>query len=165
MLLALDISLTTGATWGAPKGRPSSAVWKLPPGRDNLNRAMHCLRLNVITTCRMHRVEITCIESSMKVIDSEHSEYSAFCLTSLQAVAREAAYSAGCRVEMVECAVWRKHFLGRSNLSREEAKAFAEKRCDQLQYSYVDDNTAESNGIWDWGVSKFYTRSSIIAGI
>jgi len=164
MLLALDLSLTSGAAWGAPNGRPSSAVWKLPAGRENLDRAMSCLRLNVMTTCRMHRVEIVCVEASMKVIDREHSEYSAFCLTSLQAVAREAAYSGGARVHLVNCQEWRRHFIGHGNLPGDEAKKLAMQRCGQLGYPYADHNAAEACGVWDWGIAKFYSRSSRLAG-
>ncbi len=165
MLLALDISLTTGAAWGgADAPRPRTAVVKLPEGQLNLDRALVGLREWVAMTCRFEKIERVLIEAAMQVVDSEHSAYSAFLLISLQAVAREAACRAGASVETVECGIWRRHFLGTARVSTEEGKRGAMKRCDQLGYTYQDHNAAEAGGIWDFGIAKHYRRSGILAG-
>lgn len=165
MLLALDISLTTGGAWGgADAPRPRTAVIKLPEGPANFDRALVGLREWVAMTCRFEKVEYCLVEAALRVVDSGHSEYSAFLLTSLSAVAREAAHRAGAHVEPVNCDVWRKHFLGTARVSTEEGKRGAMKRCDQLGYTYQDHNAAEAAGVWDFGVAKFYRRSGRIAG-
>lgn len=163
MLLALDISLTTGAAWGrAGDARPRTAVIPLPKGLDNFDRALVGLREWVAMTCRFEKVEMVLVEAALRVVDSEHSDYSAFLLTSLSAVAREAAKRAGADVKAVSCDEWRKHFLGTARVSTAEGKAGAQKRCDQLGYTYQDHNAAESCGVWDFGIAKYYRRSGLI---
>lgn len=160
MLLALDISLTTGAAWGGEHDpRPRTAVVDLPKGQVNFDRALVGLREYVAMSCRFNKIEFCLVEAALRVVDSEHSEYSAFLLTSLSAVAREAAHRSGAHVEPVTCDVWRKHFLGTARVSTAEGKAGAMKRCDQLGYTYQDHNAAEACGVWDYGRAKFYSRS------
>lgn len=160
MLLALDISLTTGAAWGnAQADRPRTAVVKLPEGLQNFDRALVGLREWVAMTCRFEKVEFLLVEAALRVVDRNHSDYSAFLLTSLSAVAREAGARSGAHVEPVECDKWRKHFLGTARVSTAEGKAGAIKRCEQLGYTYQDHNAAEACGVWDYGRAKFYSRA------
>lgn len=164
MLLALDISLTTGAAWGGASAlRPRTAVVKLPEGAQNYERALMSLREWVQMTCRFEKVEFCLIEAALRVVDREHSEYANFLTISLQAVAREAAARSGAHVEVVACDKWRKHFLGTARVSTEEGKRGAMKRCDQLGYAYQDHNAAEACGVWDYGCAKFYTRAGRMA--
>lgn len=162
MLLALDLSLTTGAAWGIPGRPPRSAVWKFPSGKENLDRAMVSLREMTMALCKFEKVEIVCIEASMKVIDSEHSEYSAFCLTSLQAVAREASKRHGAAVHLVDCQKWRRHFIGSGNLAGHIAKQRAMERCKLLGYPFQDHNAAEAAGVWDYGCAAYLSRSGAL---
>jgi hypothetical protein len=165
VLLALDISLTTGAAWGrVGEARPRTAVIKLPAKEENFDRALVGLREWVAMTCRFEKVEFCLVEAALRVVDSEHSDYSAFLLTSLSAVAREAAKRAGAHVEAVKCDDWRKHFLGTARVSTEEGKRGAKKRCDQLGYTYQDHNAAEAAGVWDYGIARHFRRSGLIAG-
>lgn len=164
MLLALDISLTTGAAWGDSQAvRPRTAVLELPKGQANFNRALVGLREWVQMTCRFEKVEYCLVEAALRVVDREHSDYSAFLLTSLSAVAREAATRSGAHCEPVDCDTWRRHFIGTARLSGPDSKRAAMKRCDMLGYTYQDNNAAEACGVWDFGRAKFYTRSGRLA--
>lgn len=165
MLLALDISLTTGAAWGgADAPRPRTAVIELPQGLDNFDRALVGLREWVAMTCRFEKIELVLVEAALRVVDREHSDYSAFLLTSLSAVAREAAKRAGANVVPVDCATWRKHFLGTAHVSTAAGKAGAMKRCTQLGYTFQDHNAAEAAGIWDYGRQRYLRRAGRLAG-
>jgi len=159
MLLALDISLTTGVAWGGAEGGvPRSCVWALPVREENLDRALSSLREAVMGLCKFEKVEIVCIEAAGRYIDSQSSAYAAFLLISLSAVAREAAYRHGARVVPVSVGTWRKHWLGSGNLPGHEAKRRAVQRCEQLGWPAKDHNAAEACGIWAWGMAQFYPK-------
>lgn len=160
MLLALDISLTTGAAWGNLQAvRPHTAVINLPDGTQNFNRALVGLREWVAMTCRFEKVTHCIVEAAMRTIDRNHSDYSAFLLTSLSAVAREAACRAGVLiVEPAECEIWRRHFIGSGHLPGPIAKAKCLARCDALGYTYQDHNAAEACGVWHYGMNKFFGK-------
>lgn len=163
MLLALDISIEgTGVAWGKSGARPQSTVWKLPAGKAQLTRALGCLRQSVFDLSRHIGTRTVVLEAWMQRIDRKHGAYTHYCLTSLQAVAREAGASAGAAVELVDVATWRKHFLGRGDLSTDDAKAGAIARCRQLNYPFADHNAAEACGMWDWGIAKFYSRAGTL---
>lgn len=159
MLLTLDISLTCGVSWGGPMdGRPYSAVWKLPDGEDNFDRALASLRGSVMAMCKFQKVTDVAIEAAMQKVNWQHSAYSALLLTSLSAVAREAATQYGARVEMVAVSTWRANVLGTARLNTEDAKRAAKQMNDQLGWTYQDHNSAESNCLWLHKMSLKYPR-------
>lgn len=159
MLLALDISLTTGVAFGSlAEGRPRSLCWNLPDGEHNFYRALTGLRENVMALCQFQKVETVVVEAAMRKVDRFHSAYSAYLLMSLAAVAGEAATRAGAAVLSVDCQKWRKTYIGNGGLSGEESKRLAMQRCDQLGWRYPDHNAAEAMGIWYWGMASRFPK-------
>jgi hypothetical protein len=60
------------------------------------------------------------------------------------------AKAAGTTVVPAHIATWRKHILGRGNLSGDDAKRAMMTLCRQLNWPAVDHNAAEAGGIWLW---------------
>jgi hypothetical protein len=148
MLLALDISLTTGfALGGVSNGAPRTGLFRLPEGDHNFDRALQMLREGVMMQCRFNKVEIVAIEAAMQKVNWQHSAYAAFLLTSLSAVAREAAQRHGARIMLVNVKTWRSSFIGNGNMEGEKAKRAACARCDLLGWNYRDGNNQESDDI------------------
>lgn len=160
MLLGIDIAESTGAAWGGETdGFPrSSAVWQLPEGPANFNRALGALRMTVAATIRQNEIKIVCIEDWMVVMDRWHSKAALVKLIALGAVAREAAISLGCQVFTPPPATWRKFFIGTGALDREEAKAAAVQINRRFNWPFHNVDVAEANGIWAWGMANNYPR-------
>lgn len=116
------------------------------------------MRQTVMGLCKFNKVEIFLVEAAMPKVDREHSQYSAFLLMSLSAVAREAANTHGARVYPIACQTWRKTFIGSGNLSGDESKQLAMKRCQQLEWAYQDHNAAEALGLWYHGMATHFPR-------
>lgn len=159
MILALDVSLSTGSAFGSDKARaPLAWLYELPHGRAKFDDALRMLRSNVRELCRVHGVTELVVEACMMKVDRWHSAESLFILASLGAVAREAARSHGARVHAVPAKAWRATFLGNGNLSTEDAKAGALKRCAQLGWPCTDHNCAEAMGLWFHFMAERYPR-------
>lgn len=158
MILALDIALATGWACGGPTmGAPDAGVIHLPNG--NLDRGLVSLREWVAMKVRTNAVTTVFIEAPMKQINWKHGAASLIVLVSLHAVAREAAARSGAEVRLANCQTWRKSFLGRGNLSTEDAKAGAIRRCGQLGWPHGDDhNAAEAMGIFYWAMAGAHPR-------
>lgn len=166
MPLAIDAALRLGAAWGAPNAaRPYTAVVDYPREEHNYHRALISARQWTGMMVKTQKIDLVLIEAAMPKVDRDHSYYTAFLLISLQAVIREAACSAGARVEPISCKTWRAHFIGNGNLDGETSKKLAMQRCDQLGYTYQDHNAAEAAGLWDYGVWTYCKRSSLLAGV
>jgi hypothetical protein len=154
MLLAADISFSTGVAWGRMGDvRPRTALYKLT-GSD-LDRALVQLDEAITMICRMETVTHFVFEASMRLVNAEHGYDSAFTLISLQAVARRAATRAGALVYPVNVGTWRKHFIGSGNLPGPVAKKKAQERCTQLGYTFQNVDAAEACGVWDYGVHTY----------
>lgn len=159
MLLALDISLTTGVAWGGPQsGRPRTMVWSLPEGPENFDRAIVSLRDSVMSLCKFEKITHVTVEAAMQKVDWRHSAYTAFLLISLSAVAREAASRHGAKVSSVAVSTWRESILGTARLSTEDAKRGAKARCDQMGWSYQDHNAAEAACLWWHQMAQSYPK-------
>lgn len=151
MILALDISLTTGIAWGGPQqARPRTSVWKLPEGEVHFDRALSGLRGSVMAMLKVEPIKVVAIEAAMQKVDWQHSAYAAYLLTSLCAVAREAAQTHGVEVVAVATSTWRHSILGTARLTTDEAKARAKKHCDTLGWGYQDHNAAEASCLWSY---------------
>lgn len=158
-VLALDVSLSTGACWGNEKSRaPRSFVYELPHGPAKFDDALRMLRSNVRELCRSKCVTDLVVEACLLKVDRWHSVESLFILASLGAVAREAARAHGARVHAIPIRTWRSTFLGNGNLSTEDAKAGALKRCAQLGWPCTDHNAAEAMGIWYHFMAERFPR-------
>ncbi len=159
MLIAIDGStVATGFAFGGPDdGKPRGGVWELPGAADyvfdtTLVRVMESL----MSLARLIKAEHVCIESPILVNDSEHSADTTMKLIQLTGALRAGAKRAGCQVTLVSVRTVRKHFIGVGNLPRDEAKAAVMRRCDQLRWPYKDNNQADANAVWCWGMSTFY---------
>ncbi len=162
MLLAADISFSTGVAWGrAGDARPRTALYKLT--ETDLDMAIVQLDEAVTMICQMEKVTHFVFEASMRVVNQEHSYDSAFVLISLQAVARRAAKRAGARIIPVNVATWRKHFIGSGNLPGHVAKQKAQQRCTQLGYTFQNVDVAEACGVWDYGIQTYCRKGLNLA--
>lgn len=74
-------------------------------------------------------------------------------LIALGAMAEWFAHCVGARCYCVHIGTWRKHFCGRGNLNREQAKMLAMDECRRLGIDPPDDNAAEACGILDYYLS------------
>lgn len=149
MLLALDISLTTGWAFGGPTDpAPTGGVWRFQEGKHNFPRALVSMRQSVLRVLCNPGITHMVVEAPMLKIDRWHSAYSLYMLVSLGAVAREVAQERGVPLTDPASNVWRKAVHGHGNLSTDDAKRAAETRCKQLGWSFVDDNEAEAKCIW-----------------
>lgn len=159
MILALDVSLSTGSAFGSEKTRaPRSFVYELPHGTAKFDDALRMLRSNVRELCRAHGVTDLVIEKCLMKVDRWHSAESLFILASLGAVAREAARAHGARVHPIPIKMWRSTFLGNGNLSTEDAKAGALKRCAQLGWPCTNHNAAEAMGLFYHFMAERYPK-------
>lgn len=159
MLLSLDISLTTGVSFGGPNDlTPRTMLLRLPDGEENFDRALASMRESVMMLLKFQKVEVVAIEAAMQVVNRFHSAYSALLLISLSAVAREAAQRHGARIMLVSCQTWRKHFIGSGNLPGDQSKRMCMKRCDDLGWAYADNNVAESLGLWHYAMTTVYKK-------
>lgn len=74
-------------------------------------------------------------------------------LIALGAMAEYFGHCIGARCFQVHIGTWRKHFCGRGNLKRDEAKMLAMDECRRLGIDPPDDNAAEAMGILDYYLS------------
>lgn len=153
MIIAFDLSLSTGVAWGGESDPgPRTALFPLPEGEHNYDRALKIMRDTAMMLCRFHKAEIVAVEAAMQKVDRGHSAYAAFLLISLQAVVREAATQYGARVIPVSVQEWRRSLLGNGNMPGPEAKRASMKLCDRMAWSYGgNDDRAEAAMIW-WHV-------------
>lgn len=159
MLSFWDISLSCGVAWGGVSdAAPRTALHKLPAGEENFDRALVTMREAVSMLVRFEKLEYVLVEAAMRVVDREHSAYSAFLLISLSAVAREAATRAGAHVEPVPVGKWRRAVLGNGNMPGREAKKAAMAFCDRLGWKYADHNVAEATCGWVFGMGSHYPK-------
>lgn len=161
MLLACDLSLSSGFAIGEPKSLPRTLTVKL---YNELPRALYGLRSWVYETCRAEGIDFVAIEKVLNtVVYGSGGAHRALLMTSLQAVTIEAAWASGVRrIELVPVQTWRKHWIGRGDYPREEAKRRAMQRCDQLGILYDSDDAAEAAGIHDYVSHKFFGRQALL---
>jgi hypothetical protein len=74
-------------------------------------------------------------------------------LIALGGMAEWFAHCIGARCFQVHIGTWRKHFCGRGNLKRDQAKQMAVDTCRRLGIDPPDDNAAEACGILDYYLS------------
>jgi len=157
MLIAADISLSTGVSWGGPnEGRPRTALHLLD--KNDFDRALCQLDDAIGMLCRFEKATHFVFEESMRQINQQHGYQTAFVLISLQAVARRAARRHGCIIDPVNVATWRKHWLGSGNLPGDEAKRLCRQHCDRMGWTYQNTDVAEACGIWAYGMAKFFPK-------
>jgi hypothetical protein len=157
VLLALDISTSTGAAWGGPdEGRPRTALYELD--KRDFDRALCQLDEAVGMLCRFEKVTHMVFEASMRQINADHGYQSAFVLISLQAVARRSAKRNGCIVHPVDVGTWRKHWIGSGNLPGDVAKRMCREQCDRMRWPYQNTDVAEACGIWAYGMAKYFPK-------
>jgi Holliday junction resolvasome RuvABC endonuclease subunit len=159
MLIGIDAStVATGFAFGGVKdGRPKNGVWKGLGASDLVfDRTLASMSESLSLLIRATRAERVCIEAPLLVNDSQHGAHVTMALIQLTGALRSAAYRAGAQVKLVAVSTVRAHFIGAGHLGSKEAKAAVQRRCDQLGWSYVDDNAADANAVWCWGMSTFY---------
>jgi hypothetical protein len=157
VILAIDASTTaTGyAHGGAQDALPRGGVWKLP-GADELvlGRTITMLGQSIMETARCVKPTVIYVEAPFAKIDREHSEQTAIALMQLAGGMRLVAGLLACRIELVAVYNVRKYFIGEGFLSREQAKARVMDRCNDLGWSYQDDNESDAKAVWAYGMSR-----------
>lgn len=161
MLIGIDGSTTaTGfAFGGVHDGAPRGGVWKLP-GADEMvfDRTLASAGESLSHLIRLVKAERVCIEAPLLLNDSVHAAHTAMALIQLTGAFRAAAHRAGCKVTLVSVSTCRKHFIGHGRLPGKEAKRAVQRRCDQLGWTYQDDNHADSLAVWSYGMSLHYPK-------
>lgn len=165
MLIAIDGSTrATGFAFGGPAdGVPRGGVWTLP-GADEavFDRTLALVHDSVLQLAQLVRANYLYVEAPMPLIDETHSAFTALVLIQLTGAIRAAAHRAGCIVVPIAVSTVRKHFIGRGNLRRAEAKQAVMDRCRQLGWPIHnndgkdDDNRADSCAVWAYGMAIRY---------
>lgn len=151
MILAIDPSLTCGFAFGGPNDhRPATGTWRLPEGPENRYRALLAMRQSVLRLLCDPKVTLFVIEAPMLQITRKHGAYALRLLVELTGIACEVAQERGVPIREIAASTWRAHFLGKGNLSTEDAKNGAMRRCEQLKWPYTDHNSAEACGLWHY---------------
>lgn len=157
MILAIDAStVATGyAFGGASDPLPRGGVWRLPGADEQvLGRTITMLGQSIMEHARMLKPAAIYVEAPFAKIDREHSEQTAVALMQLAGGMRLAAGLLACRIELVAVYNVRKYFIGEGFLSREPAKARVMDRCRDLGWSFQDDNQADANALWAYGMAR-----------
>lgn len=161
MLLAIDGStVATGFAVGGPgSARPRGGVWRLP-GADELvfDRTLAQVAESIMLTAQACKAVWCCIEAPMETIDRFHSAASAIALMQLTGAMRAGAARAGCKIDLVSVRQARRHFIGTGYLDGDTAKALVMKRCRELGWPYEDDNQADANAVWAYGMARHYPK-------
>lgn len=161
MLLAIDGStVRTGFAIGGPGDvRPRGGVWKLP-GCDELvfDTTLATVAECVMLTAQACKAEWCCIEAPLDIIDRYHSAVTAMALMQLTGAIRAGAKRAGCKIDLVSVRQARRHFIGTGYLDGDTAKTLVMKRCRELGWTYQDDNQADANAVWAFGMSRHYPK-------
>ena len=163
MILALDLStVKTGFSFGGQNdGAPKGGVWRMPgAGADVFDRTLGGIYESVLMMARAIKAERVCIEAPLLLNDSEHGAAITMALVQLTGAARAGAHNAGCLVKCVAVSTVRKHFIGIGNLPSKKAKQAVMDRCTLFGWPYEDDNQADSNAVWSWGMSTYYPKWS-----
>lgn len=159
MLIAIDPSTTkTGFAFGGPKdGSPRGGVWPLPGAAgDALTHSCGRLSDAIIQLAQLVKATEIVSEAPLTHMGEKASTEAIVSLLQLSGAVRAAAFRARCRLRIVPPSTVRKHFIGVGNLRRAEAKAAVQKRNDLFGWNYLDDNHADANAIWSWGMSTAY---------
>jgi len=153
-ILALDVATTTGWARGKLGEQPQAGSVRF--GRaDASNNAVfgHCLTWIAKLLEPQPRPDILVIESmlSPEAKAGFTSRDVRDRLAGLQGVVRAVAHLRGI-YDISEAGVSqvRAHFIGYSNLKRNEAKRFVMMRCQQLGWQANDDNAGDALALWSF---------------
>lgn len=161
MLIGIDGStVRTGFAFGGiENGSPKGGVWRMP-GADEIvfDKTLGGIYESVSILARNVGAEHVCVEAPLLLSDKDHAAHTAMSLIQLTGAIRAAASRAGCKVHLVAVSTVRKHFIGVGNLPGKEAKRRVQERCRQLGWSFEDDNQADANAVWAYGMARFYPK-------
>lgn len=162
MLIAIDASTTaTGYAFGGPDdGSPKGGVWKLPGAEEHVfDTTLARAADSVSDLCRMLKAHHVVIEAPLMIVGNQNSAHTAMALMQLTGAVRAAAKRAGADVHLVGVSTVRKHFVGKGNLKKSEAKGIVMERCLLLGWDIgSDNNRADAAAVWAWGMSRYYPR-------
>jgi Holliday junction resolvasome RuvABC endonuclease subunit len=160
VLIGIDASTTaTGFALGGPSdGSPRGGVWKLPGAEDLiLDRSLAMAAQSVSDLCRMMKAEWVYIEAPLILVNSQHAAHTTSALIQLTGAVRAAATRAGAQVRLAAVSTVRKHFIGRGDLKKLEAKAAVMERCRMLGWDHGGSNDrADSMAVWAFGMARQY---------
>lgn len=155
-LIAMDLNGTrSGVAFGdADSPRPHCTSWDMPTG--DLPRACGGLITAIYDLSKLIKPAVVAIEAPVP-IPNRRPETSLI-LTSLYGAAAGAAYAVGAKVVDGHISTVRKHFVGKGNLSSDDAAQAIADRCRQLGWEIHNHDEGDAAALWCWAMSTNFPR-------
>jgi hypothetical protein len=161
VIFGIDAStVATGYAHGGPQDAvPRGGVWKLP-GCDELGGkfdvTLKRVGQSLMENAKLLKPRAIYIEAPLDLIDRRHSAATAAALMQMAGALRMAIALVDARVELCAIHNVRKTFGVNPFLLSEQAKKAVMARCDELGWSYQDDNEADAKATWHYGMKQEY---------
>lgn len=162
MIIGIDASTRcTAFAFGGPKdGTPKSGAWILPGADEfSLDRSLSIASQSVSDLCRAVKADFVFIEAPLILVNNQHAAHTTSALIQLTGAVRAAATRAGANVRLAAVSTVRKHFIGRGDLKKKEAKAAVMERCRLLGWDHAgSDDRADAMAVWAFAMAKTYPQ-------
>ncbi|WP_298800021.1 hypothetical protein [uncultured Devosia sp.] len=159
MILAYDAStVAMGFAHGGPVDpAPRGGVWKLAGCDEHLfDHTLGSVGRSLVQQVQFLRPRAVYLEAPMSKVDRNHSEASAAALAQMTGGIRMQLGMLHIRVVMCSVFNVRKAFGVNPYLPRKEAKEAVQSLCDNLGWSYANDDESDAKAVWAYGMAREY---------
>jgi crossover junction endodeoxyribonuclease RuvC len=165
IVLALDLATRTGWARGMPGGEPTygSIRW----GGDKASQAAvfgTYAKWFIDQTTEENRPDVVVYEMPIIARWGKTNANANEILQGLAAITQALAYIRGIhnnRLQAVHVGTWRRYFIGRDKVDRDEAKNLTIRKCRLLKWEPEDDNAADALGLWSYQCALLDPQTSL----
>lgn len=148
-IIGLDLATATGVAIGDAHAKPLCHTERLgQQGKHHGQRFLQA-QMMVARLIKQHQPDLIALESAI-VSGVKGAETRAQMAFGLRACIMSVAFKSNIPVVEYPVQTIRKHFVGRGNLKRAEAKAATIARCTMLGWHVTNDNEADAAAVWEY---------------